>query len=598
MLEQDWIGLGNQLGKRLTPLEKNAIALALFLFSAAGTAPLAFASPIKVRFEPSSTVAQVNFEELEDFEYWQRLCRLQADAQNYEEAQQACEQAIELRPEDASIWADHSGVLLQAKKYPEAIASADLSLTYNLENSLAFTYQCAAFYALENYETALDKCNEALKFNGDWGTGSPALAWRYRGLILDYQGKSELALVAFDRTLLLIPEDSLTLTYQCKALLNLERHSEAISTCQNALAGNQQWGEETPALAWFYQGLAHQAMDAYGAAVAAYDQAIAIAPDQADVWTEQGWTLENLQRPTEALTSYTRAVELAPESSRALVGQCTALNQLQRYEEALSACQQAIEGDGVWGELGAARGWNEQAQALAGGGLFEEALASSNRAVGIQPAYPEAWSNRSVILWYLGGQAADEATLETLVEAADSAQRSIALNPDWARPWANLARIYRSQGRYFWTEGNVAGATTAYQNARETYEQALLLESEDADIWSNYSVVLWLLGEYDEALAAADEAVRVDDASSQAWQNRGAALVALNRYEAAQISYEIAIGIDDQNANAWASLGIIQLSLDQIETGKAALETALELDPENPLAVRAVERLADVISEQ
>jgi tetratricopeptide (TPR) repeat protein len=77
----------------------------------------------------SQTTAQVNFEELENFDYWQRLCRLQTAAGKYEEAQQACEQAIELRPEEASIWADHSGILLQLAKYPEAIASADLSLT-------------------------------------------------------------------------------------------------------------------------------------------------------------------------------------------------------------------------------------------------------------------------------------------------------------------------------------------------------------------------------------------------------------------------------------------------------------------------------------
>ncbi|MBE7385055.1 MAG: tetratricopeptide repeat protein [Leptolyngbya sp. SIO1E4] len=602
------VGLTCHQCKRWPRLGFNAVALIFGLLWSDGLAIAAPQPPPETSFALESLIAQVNLEELEDFEYWQRLCRLQTDAQEYEEAQQACEQAIEIRPEDASIWADHSGVLLQLAQYPEAIASADLSLTYNLENSLAFTYQCIAFQALEDYETALDKCNEALRVNGDWGTESPALAWRHRGEILDQQGQSELALVAYERTLLLTPEDSLTLTYQCRALFNLTRYPDAIASCQEALAGNQQWGDETPALAWFYQGLAHSALASYADGVAAYDQAIALAPNRAETWIQQGWALEHLDRPTEALTSYTRAVELAPESSRALVGQCTVFNQLARYKEAVAACQQAIQGDGQWWPLGSAQAWSEQAQALAGTGQFEEAWAASNRAVGIRPDYAEAWSNRSVVLWYLGVQEANREQAQTQAQAQaqtqaqahftaaeESARRSIELDNTVARPWANLGRILRSQGQLFSEAGTLELAATAYQDALSAYEQALLLDEEDAGIWSNYSVVLWLLGQYEEALSAAGQAIHIDATSTQAWQNQGAVLVALGRYEAAQASYLQAVTLDDENAVAWASLGIIQLRLEQVEAGRASLDKALALDPEQPLAQQALDQLSQVM---
>lgn len=549
-------------------------------------------------YEPNSNLAQVNFEELEDFDYWQRLCRLQAAAQKYEEAQQACEQAIELEPENASIWADHGGVLLRLEKYPEAIASADLSLTFNLENSLAFTYQCAAFYALGQDETALDKCNEALRINGNWGNESPALAWRYRGQILDRQDQSELALVAFERTLLLVPDDSLTLTYQCSALLNLERYQAAIASCQAALDGNQQWAPENPALARFYQGIAHRSETDYEAAVRAYDQSIALAPDRAPTWAEQGWALEKLERYTEALTSYTRAVELSPESSRSLVGQCTMLNRLQRYDEALAACQQAIEGDGDWWHLGVAQSWSEQAQALAGAGMLAEALAASNRAVGIRPDYAEAWRNRSVVFWFLGvQQELPEEALPHFTQAAASAETSLELNPNVARTWANLGRIRKSQGQLFASVGAIDQAAETYQAAVDAYEQAIALNEADAEVWSNYSVVLWLLGAYEQALAAATEAIDVDPTSSQAWLNQGAALVALEQYTPAQASYARAVRLDTQNATAWASLGVVQLQLDQLEAGRAALEQAVSIDPENGLATQALERLMQALEE-
>ncbi|NER85327.1 MAG: tetratricopeptide repeat protein, partial [Leptolyngbya sp. SIO1D8] len=326
---------------------------------------------------------------------------------------------------------------------------------------------------------------------------------------------------------------------------------------------------------------------------------------EADTWIQQGWALEHLDRPTEALTSYTRAVELAPESSRALVGQCTVLNQLARYEEnqlaryeeAVAACQQAIQGDGQWWPLGSAQAWSEQAQALAGTGKFEEAWAASNRAVGIRPDYAEAWSNRSVVLWYLGVQeeADRDQSLTHFAAAEESARRSIELDAAVARPWANLGRILRSQGQLFADVGNLEFAATAYQEALDAYEEALLLEGEDAGIWSNYSVVLWLLGQYEEALAAANQAIRFDANSTQAWQNQGAVLVALGRYEAAQTSYMQAITLDEENAVAWASLGIIQLRLDQLEAGRASLDKALALDPEQPLAQQALEQLSSVM---
>lgn len=554
------------------------------------------------------SIAQVNLGDLEDFEYWERLCQLQASAQKYEEAQQACEQAIEIRPEDAGIWAEHSGILLQLEKYPEAIASADLSLTYNIANSLAFTYQCMAFYALENHETALDKCNEALRRNGDWGNQSPALAWRYRGQILDEQGDAELALVAFERTLLLEPEDSLTLTYQCRALLNLERYPEAIQSCQDALDGNGEWGPENPGLAEFYAGLAHSRLaelegelaarrvQEYRAAIAAYDRSIALDPNNADTWTQQGWVLEQLDEPTEALTSYTRAIEIAPESSQALVGQCTVLNQLEQYETALAACQQAIQGDGQWWPIGPAQAWSEQAQALAGTDALEEALASSNRAIGIRPDYGKAWSNQSVILWYLGQQQETPEEQQTYFELAEaSAEASISLDPEVALAHANLGRIRQSLGQVLADEQDIEAAIAAYQRALVAYEASLERDEFDAETWVNYGFVLWRLNRFDEALVATERATEVDATVSQAWQNRGAVLVALRRYEEAQVSYEQAVRLDDQNAAAWASLGVIQIQLGQLEDGLVSLEQALALDPEQPLANYAMERLSEAM---
>ena len=116
--------------------------------------------------------------------------------------------------------------------FPDAIASANRALTFDPENSLAIAYQCVAYTSLGENETALDKCNDALRVNGNWGSENPALAWFYRGEILAQAQQYELALVAYERTLLLEPENSLVLTHQCKAYGALERTEEALDSCE------------------------------------------------------------------------------------------------------------------------------------------------------------------------------------------------------------------------------------------------------------------------------------------------------------------------------------------------------------------------------
>ena len=547
-------------------------------------------------------LAQESLEELEDFDYWENLCRLQTDAAKYEEALTSCEQAIELESKDAPIWAAHSGILLNLEQYPEAIASAERSLNFDAQNSLALTYQCIAYTALDQNETALDVCNDALRLDGDWGDRSPALAWRYRGNILEQATQYEQALVAYDRTLLLEPDDAQTLAYKCRAEVNLQRYRPAIDTCQQALDGNGRWGAENEGFALYYQGIAYTNLERYDQAIAAFDLALEADPNNAGTWTYQGLVLQNQEQYTEALTSYTRAVELAPTSSRALVGQCTVMNQLQQYEMAADACQQAVQGDGQWWELGAAQAWNQRGHALAGQAMYEPALAAANRAVGMRPDYAQAWSDRSVIFWYLGTlqetDLDDQAALNTYEQAILSAQTALELEEQNARTWANLGRYHRSVAQLNFKHNNLERANDFLKQAVTSYEQALKLDPKDDETWVNYSVVLWLMQDYDKALDAAQRAVSLNINSTIAWQTQGAILTALGRYELAQESYRQALLRDETSADAWASFGVVTLKLNEFDAGIEALQTALQLDPEQPLAIQTLTLVEEQLQEQ
>lgn len=522
----------------------------------AGAISIAIATP---------TLAQEGgFDALEDFDYWADLCRLQAAAEAYAEAQTACEQAIALEPEDADIWARHSGILVNLEAYPDAIASANRALTFDPENSLAIAYQCVAYTALGDNEQALDKCNDALRVNGSWGSENPALAWFYRGEILAQAGQHELALVAYERTLLLEPEDSKTLARQCEANVALERSRSALRTCEAALAGNGDWGvlggNLGPALAWTYQGQAYTQLSRYNEAIFAYDQAIALDPNNALTWASQGYLLDLLRRDQEALVSYNRAVAIKEDYSWGLLGQCTLLNRLGSYEDALAACDTAFDGDGDWGTRTLANAWNERSIALTGAGQYEEALASINRAVGIEPGYVAAHNHRGTILWYLGKYS----------EALAANQQALELDDTYARGWFTRGVILRAMGRS--------------EQALAAYEQGLDLNPFSEWAWTNRSVILWQLEDYDEALASAEQAIVLDPDAVYAWYNKAAALSGMGEYQGAIAAYDRVLDLHTTYADAFTGRGIAWANLDNPEAATADLQAALALNPEDALA--------------
>lgn len=513
------------------------------------------------------------FDALEDVDYWTSLCRLQMNAGVYDKALEACEQALALEPEDANLWAMRSNVLLFLQNYPDAIASADRAITFDAENSLAFTYRCIGYAALNDNEMALDACNDALRTDGNWGGTSPVLAWLNRGIILSQAGQLEQAAIAFERTLLIEPEYSLALAYQCRTLVDLGQANLALESCEAALAGNGQWGTESEAFAWTEQGRAYTQLRNYPAAIAAYDQAIRIDPTQAVTWTEQGLVLQALQRPEEALTSFTRATELDATYSRAHLGRCAMLNRLSQYEPALEACNLALQGDGRWGELGIAEALDQRSIALTGTGAYEDALASVNRAVGILPDYAAAHHHRAVILWYL----------ERYPEALAANGRSLELDPNDALVWLNRGVILRSM--------------QLYSEALAAYDQGLELAPYDAALWANRSVVLWHLQRYGEALESADRAIAFDPGSAQGWYNRAVALSALNRWDAALDAYNRVLELNPLDAEALTGQGVALARLRRYPEAIAALQAAIALNPENPFAIQSLEATQQLLEQ-
>jgi len=436
--------------------------------------------------------------------YWANLCRLLAEAEKFDEAIEACDEAILVNQRDPFIWSDRSFVLWNLERHAEAIASADEAIALRADFSEAYTWRCTAFSGLERDEDAIDSCEQALLLDSNWRNASPAEAWYLRGEAMLRSGFLEEAVISYDRALLVTPEDSQFLARKCEALTQLEQPLAAIAACDEALAIDNNWRDPiTESLAWRNRATALEQVGGEEQAIAALDQALSNAPKDEVTWTQQEMLLERRREYADALIAYEQAVTFKEDYTLALVNLCAVRNKLGLYEAALEACQLALDGDATWDAIGPAEAWNELTVTLTNLGRFDEALAAANRAVGFRPDYAQAWNHRGVLLWHP----------ERYEESLSSFQRALDLNPRYAEAWLNRGRLLQSRDRPF--------------EALSAFDQAAQWAPQNASVWANRSAALWSLGQYGEALTSAQRATALDPDSFLGWYGQAKAAASL-----------------------------------------------------------------------
>ncbi|HLO85197.1 MAG TPA: tetratricopeptide repeat protein [Nostocaceae cyanobacterium] len=506
--------------------------------------------------------------EIEDFDYWAGLCKSLKDEKKYDEAIVACNEAIEIQPKNPEIWVRRAEVLLGQVKYSDALLTSEQALRIRPQYSSALANKCQALVKLERYPEAVEACDLALLGDGNWGEDTAVIGWYYKGFAQSKLGQYREALKSYQGALEVDSQDTLSLVGACQSLSKLNRLTEAVTACDLAIKTNKNWRDSTPAIAWYNKGLAQRKIGQIEEAITSFDQALALAPKDADIWLEHGKALSAVGKVSQAVISYDFAVKLSPNYSLALAYQAANFNKLrtpESYQKALETTEKALQGDNQWGESSSAVAWEERGIALAGLGRYEEGLSSIDRAIALNPKNPETWNNRAATQWYLG----------RYTDALASSDRALALNPKYAQAWFNRGRILRTLQRY-------RDALLSYNKALDNSTNAD--NAELANIWANRSVVLWHLDRNREALAAADRAISLNPELSQGWYNRGVVLLELKRYSEAVTAYNRANSLTPNNPSILAGKGVALLRLGRLEEAIATFDEVLKLDSSNSIA--------------
>ena len=330
-------------------------------------------------------------------------------------------------------------------------------------------------------------------------------------------------------------------------------------------------------------------------ALAAYERAINLRPDYAEVWQEKAKTLYELKKYRESQSAYDKAIELKPEYLEAWTGRGYALEKLQQSQEAIASFDNALK---IQPDYAAA--WEGRGDTLLDSQRYEEAIASYEKAVQFQPNLYDAWYNR--------GQAYQK--LKQYDRAVESYQKAVEIKFDNYEAWYNIGNVFlevnknqeafeayekavRFQPNFYqgwYSKGIALLKMRRHEEAVEAYEKAVKLKPDYYQAWYNLGWSYHELRRYEQAIECYSRALDLNPEEYQAWYNRGNAQYNLKRYEDALVSYNEAVYVKPDYSEAWYSRGNALVAVKRYEDAIASYDKAIRYKPDYGAAMEAKKR--------
>ena len=151
------------------------------------------------------------------------------------------------------------------------------------------------------------------------------------------------------------------------------------------------------------------------------------------------------------------------------------------------------------------------------------------------------------------------------------------VNDAFVRP---VRPVLRDVGFYF-NRGNDHSNSGKYEEAIESYKQAIKLNPDDAYAHTRLGVAYYKSGKYQEAIKSYKRAIRLDPDYRDAHHNLGVAYDELGRYKEAIESYKQAIRIDPDYADVHNNLGNAYSKLGMYKEAIKSYKQAIRIDPDN-----------------
>lgn len=303
-------------------------------------------------------------------------------------------------------------------------------------------------------------------------------------------------------------------------------------------------------MAWLNLGDLLARQQDHEGAIAAFQRALALEPDNPHAHNDIGCALIVLGRAEEALGWLERAGQLAPEDKDPPSNRGLALSTLGRHEEAIESFREALRR-----QPGEATVHGSLAVELMLSGREEEARHHLGEAERLKPHDARVLANAGDVLRQLG----DWAEAEARYRAA------LARQPDLGEAEAGLGLTFIASGR-------VADAIGPLERAVERLPGDPLLRL-------NLGLALAESERLPEALGQLREAARLAPDLPTVARSLAEVLAVAGNWTEAAAAYARAVSLQPEDAELRANHGVVLASLQRWDEAVAELEAAIRLRP-------------------
>ncbi len=248
------------------------------------------------------------------------------------------------------------------------------------------------------------------------------------GVTLSSIGAKSEAVDAYQKALSLKPDYAEAYINLGNSLNTIGKNSEAIEACQKALSLKTDYAE-----AYNNIGNGLNALGKHTEAIVAYQKALSLKPNYTEAHNNLGNVLYISGYYNDAVKSYKKAVSLDTNYAEAYNNLGVVLNDLALHHEAAEACKRAITLKPDFAEA-----YNNLGNVLNNLGKQDDAIEAFNKAISMKSDFAEAYSNLGNVLCMIGRED----------EAAWFYEKAISLKPDYANSYAGLANIASSKGDF------------------------------------------------------------------------------------------------------------------------------------------------------
>jgi len=190
-------------------------------------------------------------------------------------------------------------------------------------------------------------------------------------------------------------------------------------------------------------------------------------------------------------------------------------------------------------------------------GDLDEAERLSRAVVSAKPDLFDAWHLLAFV----------QAAMKRSDKAVQSYDRALALRSDIAEVHVNRGAALQDLSRF--------------EEALAAYQKAIALKSGYPPAHANRGLAFHALGRYDEALAAHDRAIALHAGYADAHANRASTLYELKRYEEALASYDRALAINSGDVEAQFNRANTLRALERLDAALPAYDRVLAQRPDH-----------------